>query len=237
MSEPLQNPQQVYDVLVVGGGVNGTGTARDCAMRGLKTALVEKRDVASGASGANSGMIHGGIRYLQTEPAVTKLSCINSGYIQKIAPHLLFRIPFIFPVRRKGAEPTPMERGLLYGAEVVFSMYDDYQPYKRGKPSSRLNAEETLSLEPGIPPTSSGPSPPTSGASIRSGSAPQMRSRLSLTALTSSSTRRLSPSPRDPTGESWALKSGATDAPSCCGRAPCSTRRGRGPLASRSWRA
>jgi glycerol-3-phosphate dehydrogenase len=150
VSEPAQS--EIYDVLVIGGGVNGTGTARDCAMRGLKTALVEKRDVASGASGANSGMIHGGIRYLQTEPAVTKLSCIDSGYIQKIAPHLLFRIPFIFPVPRKGAEPTLFERAYLYGAEVVFSMYDDYQPYKRGKPSSRLSPEETLALEPGIRP-------------------------------------------------------------------------------------
>ncbi|MHB8420352.1 MAG: glycerol-3-phosphate dehydrogenase/oxidase [Myxococcales bacterium] len=145
MSESVQ-----YDVLVIGGGVNGTGTARDCAMRGLRTALVEKRDVASGASGANSGMIHGGIRYLQTEPAVTKLSCIDSGYIQRIAPHLLFRIPFIFPVPRKGAEPSLLERAYLYGAEVLFSMYDDYQPYKRGKPSSRLSAQETLAIEPGI---------------------------------------------------------------------------------------
>ncbi|MHB1847286.1 MAG: FAD-dependent oxidoreductase [Deltaproteobacteria bacterium] len=141
-----------YDVLVIGGGVNGTGTARDCAMRGLRTALVEKRDVASGASGANSGMIHGGIRYLQTEPKVTRLSCIDSGYIQKIAPHLLFRIPFLFPVLRKGPTPSLFERAYLYGAETLFSMYDDYQPFKRGKPSARLTPEETLELEPGIRP-------------------------------------------------------------------------------------
>ncbi|HUB07276.1 MAG TPA: FAD-dependent oxidoreductase [Myxococcales bacterium] len=148
----MSDGSAIYDVVVIGGGVNGTGTARDCSMRGLKTALVEKRDVASGASGANSGMIHGGIRYLQTEPKVTKLSCIDSGYIQRIAPHLLFRIPFIFPVPRKGAEPSLLERAYLYGAEVLFSMYDDYQPYKRGKPSSRLTADETLALEPGIRP-------------------------------------------------------------------------------------
>ncbi len=141
-----------YDVLVIGGGVNGTGTARDCAMRGLRTALVEKRDVASGASGANSGMIHGGIRYLQTEPKVTKLSCIDSGYIQKIAPHLLFRIPFLFPVLRKGREASLSERAYLYGAETVFSMYDDYQPLKRGKPSTRLTPAEALELEPGLRP-------------------------------------------------------------------------------------
>ncbi len=145
-------PRESYDILVIGGGVNGTGTARDCAMRGLATALVEKRDVASGASGANSGMIHGGIRYLPADPQVTRLSCIDSGYIQKIAPHLLFRIPFIFPMRRKGPRPSLVEKAYLYGAEVVFSMYDDYQPFKRGKPSSRLSAEETRALEPGIRP-------------------------------------------------------------------------------------
>jgi len=55
-----------FDLIVIGGGVNGTGIARDAAMRGLKTLMLEKRDVASGASGANSGMIHGGIRYSAT---------------------------------------------------------------------------------------------------------------------------------------------------------------------------
>jgi glycerol-3-phosphate dehydrogenase len=141
-----------YDVIVIGGGVNGTGTARDCAQRGLRTALVEKRDVASGASGANSGMIHGGIRYLRTDRKVTELSSIDSGYIQRIAPHLLFRIPFIFPVLRKGVAASLPERAYLYGAEVYFGAYDRYQPLKRGLPSSRLSAEETLALEPGIRP-------------------------------------------------------------------------------------
>src|SRR5713101_8541287 len=82
-----------YDLLVIGGGVNGTGIARDAAMRGLRTMLVEKKDFAAGSSGANSGMIHGGIRYLIDDPQVTRLACLDSGYIQRIAPHLLFRIP------------------------------------------------------------------------------------------------------------------------------------------------
>ena len=142
----------LYDVLVIGGGVNGTGVARDAAQRGLRVALVEKKDFAAGASGANSGMIHGGIRYLRTDPKVTELSCIDSGYIQKIAPHLLFRVPLIFPVLRKGAEPALSEQAYLYAAEVLFSAYDSYQPYKRGKPSTRLSATETLAVEPGIRP-------------------------------------------------------------------------------------
>jgi glycerol-3-phosphate dehydrogenase len=142
----------LYDVVIIGGGVNGTGIARDASLRGMKVALVEKKDFAAGASGANSGMIHGGIRYLRTDPHVTELACIDSGYIQRIAPHLLFRVPLIFPVLRKGAEPALGEQAYLYAAEVLFSAYDRYQPYKRGKPSTRLTVEETLSLEPAIRP-------------------------------------------------------------------------------------
>jgi glycerol-3-phosphate dehydrogenase len=54
-----------FDVLVVGGGVTGAGVALDAASRGLKTALVEKGDFASGTSSKSSKMIHGGLRYLQ----------------------------------------------------------------------------------------------------------------------------------------------------------------------------
>ena len=55
-------------------------------------------DLGAGTSGASSGMIHGGIRYMETDRDVTRLSCLDSGYIQAIAPHLLFRIPFVFPI-------------------------------------------------------------------------------------------------------------------------------------------
>ncbi|HYG67910.1 MAG TPA: FAD-dependent oxidoreductase, partial [Anaeromyxobacteraceae bacterium] len=68
-------PGRDYDVVVLGGGVNGTGTARDCALRGLRVLLIEKGDLASGASGANSGMIHGGIRYMLSDRHVTELAC------------------------------------------------------------------------------------------------------------------------------------------------------------------
>ena len=78
--------------------MNGTGIARDAALRGLKVALFEKGDFAQGATGSSSGMIHGGVRYLLHDTEVTKLACMDSGYIQKMAPHLLFRIPFLLPV-------------------------------------------------------------------------------------------------------------------------------------------
>src|SRR5207253_2519021 len=131
-----------YDLLVIGGGVNGTGIARDAAMRGLRTMLVEKKDFAAGSSGANSGMIHGGIRYLMTDPQVTRLSCLDSGYIQKIAPHLLFRIPFLYPVQpSRPGHPSLKDRAFLYGADIYFEAYDRYQPLKNGKAHTRLTDE------------------------------------------------------------------------------------------------
>ena len=137
-----------FDVIIIGGGVNGCGVARDCVMRGLRVALVEKDDVASGASGANSGMIHGGARYLETQMQVTKLSCLDSGYIQRIAPHLCFRIPFIAPVLAS----TSRAAMWLELMEVFFEAYDVYQPLKNGQPSARLTREEALELEPGLSP-------------------------------------------------------------------------------------
>ncbi|HEX6764086.1 MAG TPA: FAD-dependent oxidoreductase, partial [Polyangiaceae bacterium] len=86
------------DVAVIGGGVNGTGVARDCALRGMRVALFERHDLAFGASGNSSGMIHGGPRYLTKDPDVTYSSCLDSGHIQHVAPHLLFRIPFLTPI-------------------------------------------------------------------------------------------------------------------------------------------
>ena len=135
-----------YDVIVIGGGVNGTGVARDCALRGLSVALFEKNDFAFGASGNNSGMIHGGVRYLTTTPEVTRQSCQDSGYIQRIAPHLLFRIPFLFPIPAKGA----FSKLALAGIDAFMSFYDRYQPLKRGKPHTLLSPDEVRTLEPGL---------------------------------------------------------------------------------------
>ena len=135
-----------YDVLVIGGGVNGAGVFRDAALRGLHCALVEKDDFAAGASGHSSGMIHGGARYLGEQPKVTKLSCADSGRIQRIAPHLLFRIPFLFAV----PATKRFARGLLLGLDGFFEAYDRYQPLKHGLPHERLTAEEARRLEPGL---------------------------------------------------------------------------------------
>ena len=56
-----------YDVIIVGGGITGAGTARDCAMRGLRVLLIERHDIATGATGRNHGLLHSGARYAVTD--------------------------------------------------------------------------------------------------------------------------------------------------------------------------
>ncbi len=142
---PRRGADVDVDVVVIGGGVNGTGVARDASMRGLRVALFERNDLAFGASGNSSGMIHGGVRYLTYDPQVTEQSCRDSGHIQAIAPHLLFRVPFIFTVER-GRRAKVM----LPLIDAFFEAYDRYQPYKRGKPHAHLTPDEVRRLEPGI---------------------------------------------------------------------------------------
>jgi glycerol-3-phosphate dehydrogenase len=141
------------DVVVIGGGVNGTGVARDCALRGMKVALIERNDIAFGASGNSSGMIHGGPRYLTADPDVTYSSCLDSGHIQRIAPHLLFRIPFLMPVFQS---TELMAEAKLAAFDAFFDVYDRYQPLKRGKPHVRLRSDEIRELEPGLSPGARG---------------------------------------------------------------------------------
>ena len=142
---PLPSGADVYDVAIVGGGVNGTGVARDLALRGLKVVLFERNDLAFGASGNSSGMIHGGVRYLSSAPHVTEQSCRDSGYIQRIAPHLLFRMPFLMPVKS-----SRQARVMFELIDAYFRAYDDYQPLKHGKPHCRLDPGELSRLEPGL---------------------------------------------------------------------------------------
>ncbi len=130
-------------MLVVGGGINGAGIARDLALRGVRVALVEKSEFGSGTSWGSSGMIHGGLRYLQHDPEVTLHSCVDSGHIQRIAPHLVFRIPFLMPI----FADDPIGEEIV---EIGLEMYDAYQPFKGGRPHTRLTREQAQQLEPAI---------------------------------------------------------------------------------------
>src|SRR6187455_3346907 len=92
---------QPLDVLVVGGGIVGAGVARDAAMRGLRTAIVEQADFASGTSSRSSRLLHGGLRYLaQGRIALVREASREKRVIGHIAPHLAQPLAFIFPGRK-----------------------------------------------------------------------------------------------------------------------------------------
>lgn len=78
----MRNPisRKEYDVIIIGGGMTGMGTARDCAMRGLRTLLVERNDFATGASGRNHGLLHSGARYVVNDPE-SATECIAENLI------------------------------------------------------------------------------------------------------------------------------------------------------------
>lgn len=92
--------ERELDVLVVGGGIVGAGTALDAVTRGLSTGIVEARDWASGTSSRSSKLVHGGIRYLeQLDFALVREALVERGLLlQRIAPHLVKPVKFLYPV-------------------------------------------------------------------------------------------------------------------------------------------
>jgi glycerol-3-phosphate dehydrogenase len=93
--------KEILDVLIIGGGIVGAGVARDCAMRGLRTALVEQHDFAFGTSSRSSRLLHGGMRYLaQGRIGLVREASMEKRVIHRIAPHLAAPLPFVFPTYR-----------------------------------------------------------------------------------------------------------------------------------------
>jgi glycerol-3-phosphate dehydrogenase len=94
--------ERSFDVLVIGGGITGAGVARDAAMRGLKVALVEASDFASGTSSRSSRLIHGGVRYLEHgQLHLVFEACRERRILASIAPHLVRPLQFMWPVYEK----------------------------------------------------------------------------------------------------------------------------------------
>jgi glycerol-3-phosphate dehydrogenase len=95
-----------YDVIVIGGGINGAGVARDAALRGLKTILVEKNDFASGSSSWSSRLIHGGLRYLEYfEFPLVRESLKEREVLLHTAPHLVTPLQLTIPIYRDRSRP------------------------------------------------------------------------------------------------------------------------------------
>ncbi|HWP36539.1 MAG TPA: glycerol-3-phosphate dehydrogenase/oxidase [Gemmatimonadales bacterium] len=115
--------REAVDLLVVGGGATGTGIARDAAMRGMRTALIDKGDFGSGTSGRSSRLVHGGLRYLELgDWRLVFEASRERRTLLRIAPHLVWPRSFIFPVHAGGRVPTwKLAAGLwLYDLLAVF---------------------------------------------------------------------------------------------------------------------
>ncbi|HJW78191.1 MAG TPA: FAD-dependent oxidoreductase, partial [Beijerinckiaceae bacterium] len=90
--------EAAYDLLVIGGGINGAGIARDAAGRGLKVLLVEKDDLASATSSASSKLIHGGLRYLELyEFRLVREALAEREVLLGLAPHIARPLTFVLP--------------------------------------------------------------------------------------------------------------------------------------------
>jgi glycerol-3-phosphate dehydrogenase len=112
-----------YDLVVIGGGITGAGIARDAALRGLKVALFEKGDYASGTSSKSSKLVHGGLRYLEHGEIGLVFESVSERRVQtRVAPHLVRPLPFLIPIYR-GAKPglEVMNFGLwIYDSLALF---------------------------------------------------------------------------------------------------------------------
>jgi glycerol-3-phosphate dehydrogenase len=100
----------IYDLFIIGGGVNGCGIARDASGRGLKVFLSEQGDLASGTSSASTKLIHGGLRYLEHyEFRLVREALIEREVLLNAAPHIIWPLRFVLP-HHKGLRPWPVLR-------------------------------------------------------------------------------------------------------------------------------
>lgn len=133
MSEKLKYSTLETQVLIIGGGATGSGLARDLALRGLHTILVERRDINAGASGANHGLLHSGARYIATDSEAAKECREENDILKHIAPHCI--------------EDTG---GLFVAVEGDDESYIAEFPYmcaKCGIPVQTLSIKDVLEME------------------------------------------------------------------------------------------
>lgn len=132
-----------FDVVVIGAGITGAGVARDAALRGLRVALVEARDIASGTSSRSSKMIHGGLRYLaQGDVGLVREAATERQVLRRIAPHLTRITPFVMPG----------SRGSIAKVRAGLVAFERLGKVPRDERHRTLDAGELLELEPTLAP-------------------------------------------------------------------------------------
>jgi glycerol-3-phosphate dehydrogenase len=131
-----------FDVLVVGGGITGAGVALDAASRGLRTALVERDDFASGTSSKSSKLVHGGLRYLQQREVGLVFEGLAERQVAlRNAPHLVRILPFLIPVLTKDGV---ISRRLARALGGALWMYDLTGGLRIGKRHKRVSSDQAV---------------------------------------------------------------------------------------------
>ncbi len=131
-----------FDLLIIGGGITGAGAARDAAHRGLRVALLDQSDLASGTSSRSSKLVHGGLRYLeQGEFSLVFEAVAERRILQEIAPHLVNPLPFLFPVY------DTSRRG-VFSINVGMWLYDGLSLFRSPKIHKKLSVKEVREAEP-----------------------------------------------------------------------------------------
>lgn len=127
-----------FDILIIGGGVNGVGAALDAVTRGLKVALVEAHDFASGTSSRSSKLIHGGLRYLEQYDFKLVREALRERelMVSTQCPHLVKPVSFLYPLTEKVKERTYVGAGL--------ALYDALRGMKRALPSHKHLTGKTI---------------------------------------------------------------------------------------------
>jgi glycerol-3-phosphate dehydrogenase len=139
---------EAFDVLVVGGGITGAGVALDAVTRGLRTALVERDDFASGTSSKSSKLVHGGLRYLQQrEVRLVYEALYERQRALENAPHLVRILPFLVPLLTRGGVIDGRLARLLGSA---LWMYDLTGGLRIGKRHHRIDVETALAHMPSL---------------------------------------------------------------------------------------
>jgi len=135
-----------FDMLVIGGGITGAGVALDAASRGLRTALVERDDFASGTSSRSSKLVHGGLRYLQQKEFLLVYENLTERQrLLENAPHLVRPLPFLIPLFGKGGAVNKAVARIYSNA---LWLYDLTGGMRIGKLHKRVSREEALAHMP-----------------------------------------------------------------------------------------
>ncbi|HKV50782.1 MAG TPA: glycerol-3-phosphate dehydrogenase [Gemmatimonadaceae bacterium] len=136
--------RETFDVLIIGGGIVGTGIARDAAMRGLRVALIEQNDFASGTSSRSSRLVHGGIRYLEHGQLHLVFEASQERRtLMRIAPHIVRPLQFLWPVFDGARIPKWKLRAAL-------TIYDALALFRNVAPHHALSAAAVTTLEPAL---------------------------------------------------------------------------------------